>query len=168
MAAGNFPLLGDPPFGLGEEAAGEAIAVPAGSRFAVGDQVTGITAFLNGWGGYAGLVERAPVAPGQTLLMLGAAGSSGSTAIQLGKALGAMVIAVAGSEEKLQFCRHYGADHGVNYRADDLAARIAEITNGRGVDLIYDPVGGATAATALQSGRLTCRERCPQAPCTCG
>jgi NADPH:quinone reductase len=60
-------------------------------------------------------------------------------------------IAVAGSEEKLQFCRRYGADHGVNYRTDDLTARIAEITNGRGVDLIYDPVGGATAATALKS-----------------
>ena len=53
MAAGQFPLLGAPPFGLGEEAAGEVVAVPAGSRFAVGDQVAGITAFLEGWGGYA-------------------------------------------------------------------------------------------------------------------
>jgi catechol 2,3-dioxygenase-like lactoylglutathione lyase family enzyme len=53
MAAGHFPLLGEPPFGLGEEAAGEVVAVPPGSRFAVGDQVTGITGFLEGWGGYA-------------------------------------------------------------------------------------------------------------------
>ena len=119
MTAGHFPLLGDPPFGLGEEAAGEVVAVPPDSRFAVGDQVTGITGFLEGWGGYAeyahvleqsairipsgmtdeqaggfpigfrtayaGLVERAPVKAGQTLLVLGAAGSSGATALQLGK-----------------------------------------------------------------------------------
>jgi len=185
MTAGHFPLLGAPPFGLGEEAAGEVVAVPAGSRFAVGDQVTGITEFLEGWGGYAdyaylregstirvpagmtddqaggfpigfrtayaGLVERAPVAAGQTLLVLGAAGSSGATALQLGKALGATVIAVAGSQDKLELCTRYGADHVVNYRTDDLTARIAEITDGRGVDLIYDPVGGDTAATALKS-----------------
>jgi NADPH2:quinone reductase len=185
MTAGHFPLLGDPPFGLGEEAAGEVVAVPPGSRFAVGDQVTGITGFLEGWGGYAeyayvreksairiptgmtdeqaggfpigfrtayaGLVERAPVEAGQTLLVLGAAGSSGATALQLGKALGATVIAVAGSEEKLEFCARHGADHGVNHRTDDMTARIAEITDGRGVDLIYDPVGGETAATALRS-----------------
>jgi NADPH:quinone reductase len=185
MTAGHFPLLGDPPFGLGEEAAGEVVAVPPGSRFAVGDQVTGITGFLEGWGGYAeyaymrdqsairipsgmtdeqaggfpigfrtayaGLVERAPVKAGQTLLVLGAAGSSGATALQLGKALGATVIAVAGSQEKLVFCARHGADHVVNYRTDDMTARIAEITDGRGVDLIYDPVGGDTAATALKS-----------------
>jgi NADPH2:quinone reductase len=185
MTAGHFPLLGEPPFGLGEEAAGEVVAVPPGSRFAVGDQVAGITGFLEGWGGYAeyayvregsairipagmtdeqaggfpigfrtayaGLVERAPVEAGQTLLVLGAAGSSGVTALQLGKALGATVIAVAGSPEKLDFCVRYGADHVVNYRTDDMTARIAEITQGRGVDLIYDPVGGDTAATALKS-----------------
>jgi len=95
MTAGHFPLVGDPPFGLGEEAAGEVVAVAPGSRFAVGDQVTGITGFLEGWGGFAeyaairipvgmadeqaggfpirfraacaGLVERAPVEVGQTL-----------------------------------------------------------------------------------------------------
>ena len=185
MTAGHFPLLGDPPFGLGEEAAGEVVAVPPGSRFAVGDQVTGITGFLDGWGGYAeyayvrdqsairipagmtdeqaggfpigfrtaytGLVERAPVWAGQTLLVLGAAGSSGATALQLGKALDATVIAVAGSQEKLEFCTRHGADHVVNYRTDDMTARIAQVTGGRGVDLIYDPVGGDTAATALKS-----------------
>lgn len=185
MTAGHFPLLGEPPFGLGEEAAGEVVAVPPGSRFAVGDQVAGITAFLEGWGGYAeytyvreesairipagmtdeqaggfpigfrtayaGLVERAPVEAGQTLLVLGAAGSTGITAVQLGKALGATVIAVAGSQLKLDFCVRYGADHVVNYRTDDMTGRIAEITQGRGVDLVYDPVGGDTAATALKS-----------------
>jgi NADPH2:quinone reductase len=185
MTAGRFPLLGDPPFGLGEEAAGEVVAVPPGSRFAVGDQVAGITGFLEGWGGfaeyayvregsairipagmtdeqaggfpigfrtaYAGLVERAPVEVGQTLLVLGAAGSTGAAALQLGKALGATVIAIAGSQEKLEFCARYGAHHVVNYRTDDLTARIAEITDGRGVDLIYDPVGGDTASRAIES-----------------
>lgn len=185
MTAGHFPLLGAPPFGLGEEAAGEVVAVPAGSRFSVGDQVAGITGFLEGWGGYAeyayvregsairipegmtdeqaggfpigfrtayaGLVERAPVRAGQTLLVLGAAGSSGATALQLGKALGATVIAVAGSPEKLEFCSRLGADHVLNHRTDDLVSRIAQITNGRGVDVIYDPVGGDTAATAVKS-----------------
>jgi NADPH2:quinone reductase len=71
--------------------------------------------------------------------------------VQLGKALGATVIAIAGSHEKLDFCARNGADHGVNYRTGDMAARLAEITQGRGVDLIYDPVGGDTAATALRS-----------------
>lgn len=185
MAAGHFPLLGAPPFGLGEEAAGEVVAVPAGSRFSVGDQVTGITAFLEGWGGYAAyaylreestiripagmtaeeaagfpvafrtayaaLVERAPVRAGQTLLVLGAAGSSGGAAVQLGKALGATVIGVAGSREKLDFCTRHGADHALDHRAADLGDRLAEITAGRGVDVIFDPVGGDTASAALRA-----------------
>jgi NADPH2:quinone reductase len=185
MAAGHFPLLGDPPFGLGEEAAGEVVAVPPGSRFTVGEQVTGITGFLDGWGGYAeytylreesairtpaamtdeqaggfpigfrtayaGLVERAPVEAGQSLLVLGAAGSSGGAALQLGKALGATTIAVAGSSEKLDFCARHGADHVLNHRTEDIAARVAGITGGRGVDVIYDPVGGQTAVAALRS-----------------
>ncbi|WP_326568703.1 NADPH:quinone oxidoreductase family protein [Amycolatopsis rhabdoformis] len=184
MTSGHYPLLGNPPFGLGSEAAGEVVAVPPGSRFSVGDQIAGITDFRNGWGGYAeyayvregsampipagmtdeqaagfpigfrtahaGLVERAPVRAGQTVLVLGAAGSTGLAALQLGKALGATVIAVAGSREKTEFCTRFGADHVVNYRTEDLPARIAEIT-GRGVDLIYDPVGGDTAAVALKS-----------------
>ena len=192
MTGGYFPLLGAPPFGLGEEAAGEVVAVPAGSRFSVGDQVAGITDFLSGWGGYAeytylregsairipagmtdeqaagfpigfrtayaGLVERAPVRAGQTLLVLGAAGSSGVAALQLGKSLGATVIAVAGSPEKLEFCRRYGADHVLDHRTEDLPARIAELTGGRGVDVLFDPVGGETAGTAAKSlarnGRL--------------
>ncbi|MFJ9541295.1 zinc-binding alcohol dehydrogenase family protein [Streptomyces sp. NPDC101225] len=192
MAAGHFPLLGEPPFGLGEEAAGEVVAVPPGSRFTVGDQVTGITGFLDGWGGYAeytylreestiriparmtlqeaggfpiafrtayaGLIDRAPVNAGQVLLVLGAAGSSGGAAVQLGKALGATVIAVAGSREKLDFCIRHGADHGVNHRSEDLPTRVGELTGGRGADVIFDPVGGGTALAALQAiardGRL--------------
>lgn len=100
---------------------------------------------------YASLVERAPVEAGQTLLVLGAAGSSGTAAVQLGKALGATVIAVAGGRLKAEFCARHGADHVIDHRTEDLTARVTEITGGRGVDLIYDPVGGETAATALRS-----------------
>jgi NADPH2:quinone reductase len=100
---------------------------------------------------YSGLVERAPITEGQTLLVLGAAGSAGSTAVQLGKALGATVIAVAGSDEKLRFCTRYGADHVVNHRNGDLTTELDKITDGHGVDVIYDPVGGDLAATAVKS-----------------
>jgi NADPH:quinone reductase len=91
------------------------------------------------------------VEAGQILLVLGAAGSAGSAAMQLGKALGATVIAIAGSQEKADFCARYGADHVLNHRTDDLTARIAELTDGHGVDVIYDTVGGDTAALALKS-----------------
>jgi NADPH2:quinone reductase len=185
MASGHFPGLDTPPIGLGEEVAGEVVAVAPDSAFAVGDQIMGITPFFTGWGGYAdyayvleqsatripagmtdeqaggfpiafrtayvALVERAPVSPGQTLLVLGGAGSSGVAATQLGKALGATVIAVAGSDEKLAFCARYGADHVINYRTADLTEAIDAITGGRGVDLIFDPVGGETAAKAVKS-----------------
>ncbi|HEX4361834.1 MAG TPA: zinc-binding dehydrogenase [Pseudonocardia sp.] len=185
MAAGQFPLLGAPPFGLGEEAAGEVVAVPEGSRFAVGDQVTGIAAFLDGWGGYAeytylreestmrippgmtdtqaagfpiafrtayaALVHRVPVSRGQRLAVLGAAGSSGVAALQLGRARGAEVIALAGSPEKTNFCLRLGADHAIDYRTENVADRLAEITGGAGVDVVFDPVGGDTAAEAVRA-----------------
>jgi NADPH:quinone reductase len=185
MASGHFPLLGDPPFGLGEEVAGEVVAVPRGSKFEIGDRVMGISDFLQGWGGYAdytyvreessarvptplsdeqaagfpigfrtayaGLVERASLKAGEILLVLGAAGSAGSAAVQLGKALGATVVAVAGSDEKLAFLSRFGADHVINYKTADLTRQIAEATNGHGVDLIYDVVGGDVAATAANS-----------------
>ena len=98
---------------------------------------------------YTGLVLRVPVSEGQVLLVLGAAGSSGVTAIQLGKALGATVIAVAGSERKLAYCAGIGADHGVNHRTADVAAEVSALTDGRGADVIYDTVGGELAARAL-------------------
>ncbi|WP_328511452.1 zinc-binding dehydrogenase [Streptomyces mirabilis] len=100
---------------------------------------------------YAGLVERAPVEPGRSLLVLGAAGNSGAAAVQLGKALGATVIAVAGGRSKTEFCARHGADHVIDHRTEDLTARVTEITGERGVDLIYDPVGRETAATTLKS-----------------
>lgn len=100
---------------------------------------------------YAGLVERASLAAGEVLLVLGAAGSAGSAAVQLGKALEATVLAVAGSADKLDFARASGADHAINYKTSDLTREIARLTGGRGVDFIYDTVGGELAAASVTS-----------------
>jgi NADPH2:quinone reductase len=88
------------------------------------------------------LVERGHVQTGQTLLVHAGAGGVGSAAIQLGAALGARVIATAGTAEKLDFCRELGADLAVNYRTEDVAAAVLEATAGRGVDVVCDLVGG--------------------------
>lgn len=97
------------------------------------------------------LKQRAQLAPGETLLVLGAAGGVGTTAVQLGKAMGATVIAAAGSDEKLELVRSLGADHVINYSTQDLRERVKEITGGKGVDVAYDPVGGELAEPALRS-----------------
>jgi NADPH:quinone reductase len=99
---------------------------------------------------YTGLVERVPVEAGQVLAVLGAGGSSGSATVILGKALGATVIAVAGTDAKLEFCTKIGADHGVNYRTADVGAELKRLTDGKGVDVIFDLVGGETGTQALQ------------------
>lgn len=92
------------------------------------------------------LVERGHLASGQTLLVHAGAGGVGSAAIQLGIALGARVIATAGTEEKVDLCRALGADLAVNYRADDVASAVLDATAGRGVDVVCDLVGGDTTA----------------------
>ena len=97
------------------------------------------------------LRQRAALQPGETLLVLGAAGGVGTTAVELGKAFGATVIAAASTDEKLEVARGLGADHLVNYSQQDLRERIKEITAGRGVDVVYDPVGGSLAEPALRS-----------------
>jgi len=89
-----------------------------------------------------GLTHRAHLAAGETLLVLGAAGGVGLAAIQLGKLLGATVIACAGDAKKLAVCRDQGADHLIDYRNEDLVERVKALTGGRGADVIYDPVGG--------------------------
>ncbi|MDO8703742.1 MAG: NADPH:quinone oxidoreductase family protein [Sulfuricaulis sp.] len=99
---------------------------------------------------HAALVTRTALKPGETLLVLGAAGSSGSAAIQLGKSMGATVIAVASSTEKLEFCERIGAQHLINYKdkAGDFVEAVKRLTGGRGVDVIFDPVGGETCERA--------------------
>lgn len=97
------------------------------------------------------LTDRAKLAAGETLLVLGAAGGVGLTAVELGKLLGARVIAAASTEDKLALARTYGADETINYTDQDLRARVKELTGGAGVDVVYDPVGGPYAEPALRS-----------------
>ena len=97
------------------------------------------------------LRDRGALAAGETLLVLGAAGGVGLAAIEIGKALGARVIACASSEEKLAVCRSHGADATINYATEDLRERIKALTEGRGVDVVYDPVGGAYTEPAFRS-----------------
>ena len=110
---------------------------------------------LTGW---IGLVDRGRIAADDALVVLGAAGGSGIAAVQLGKALGARVIAVVSDDEKAEFCRGLGADATLNHRDGPVAPRLRELTDGRGVDLVYDPVGGSLAEDAASAlarhGRL--------------
>ncbi|MEN8158864.1 MAG: NADPH:quinone oxidoreductase family protein [Myxococcota bacterium] len=91
---------------------------------------------------YIALVTRGRLEAGETLVVIGGAGGTGQAALQIGKALGARVIATAGGPEKAAFCRELGADHVVDYRAEDIAEGVRSATDGRGADVIYDPVGG--------------------------
>jgi NADPH2:quinone reductase len=104
------------------------------------------------------LRDRAGLRPGETLLVLGAGGGVGIAAIEIGKVLGARVIACASTDEKLAVCREHGADATINYAVENLRERIAELTGGNGADVIYDPVGGPFTEPALRSiawrGRL--------------
>jgi NADPH:quinone reductase len=97
------------------------------------------------------LRQRAQLAAGETLLVLGAAGGVGTTAVELGRQMGATVIAAASSADKLELARSLGAEHLINYSTEDLRQRLKEITGGRGVDVVYDPVGGELAEPALRS-----------------
>jgi NADPH2:quinone reductase len=139
----------------------EECLVAASGAFAVPDGLTPAEAagfwipHLTGW---IGLVDRGGIAAGDWLAVLGAAGGSGIAAVQLGHALGARVIAVVSDDERAAFCRELGADATLNHRDGALAPALREITGGHGVDLIYDPVGGAVAEDAARAmaryGRL--------------
>ena len=100
---------------------------------------------------YHALLDRAKLAAGETLLVLGAGGGVGSAAIQLGKIIGATVIAAASSREKLEVARRCGADHMIDYSAGDFRAQLRDVAGSRGVDVVYDPVGGAYSEPALRS-----------------
>jgi NADPH2:quinone reductase len=97
------------------------------------------------------LRDRAALQPGQTVLVLGAAGGIGIASIELAKALGARVIAAASSAEKLATCRAKGADEVINYREQNLRDEVKRLTGGQGVDVVMDPVGGDYAEQALRS-----------------
>lgn len=122
------------------------------------DHVTAASFVMTYGTSYHALADRAALRAGETLLVLGAAGGVGLAAIEIGKALGAYVIAAASSDDKLAVCREHGADDTLNYAKQDLKAAIKERTDGRGVDVVYDPVGGAMTEAALRGcawrGRL--------------
>ncbi len=99
---------------------------------------------------YHALKQRADLKEGETLLVLGAAGGVGSTAVELGKMMGAKVIAAASTDEKLAMCKELGADETINYSEQDLKTAIKELTGGKGVDVVYDPVGGDYAEPAIR------------------
>ena len=100
---------------------------------------------------YHGLVDRGRLVAGETLLVLGAAGGVGLSAVEIGKAVGARVIACASSPEKLAVCREHGADETIDYSREDLRERVKALTGGKGPDVVYDPVGGSLAEPAFRS-----------------
>jgi NADPH2:quinone reductase len=100
---------------------------------------------------YHAVADRAALKAGETMLVLGAAGGVGLAAVQIGRALGARVIAAASSAEKLALCTQHGADAVIDYAHEDLRARIKALTDGRGPDVIFDPVGGSYAEPAFRS-----------------
>lgn len=137
--------------GFAEEAICDALSVvpiPAGVEF-VAAAALGLTYST----AYYALKDRAHLRPGEALLVLGAAGGVGLAAVELGRVVGARVIAAASSDEKLAICQRYGAEEVINYASEDLRERIKALTGGEGVDVVFDPVGGAYAEPALRGMR---------------
>ena len=172
MAAGEYQLKPDLPFTPGMESAGDVVEVNGADGIAVGDRVIvklrhggyadeavvapsqltplpstfdyaeGAT-FLAAHGtAYHGLIDRGKLQPGEVLLVHGAGGGVGLAAVEIGKLLGATVIAAASSDEKLQVAKARGADHLVLYAREPFRDAVKRITDGRGADVVYDPVGG--------------------------
>jgi NADPH2:quinone reductase len=117
-----------------------------------GMSMVNASAFLLAYGtSYHALKDRADLQKGETILILGASGGVGLTALELAKLMGAKVIAAASCAEKLELCKQFGADEVINYVEENLKDRIKEITNGKGVDVIFDPVGGHFSELALRA-----------------
>jgi NADPH:quinone reductase len=180
MVAGKYQGKSEPPFTPGNEVAGVVSEAAADVRVEPGTRVLAISgggglaeecvvaasaliplpdsmslaaaaSFLVNYGTtYHALVQRAQLQPGETLLVLGAAGGAGLSAVEIGKALGARVIAAASSEEKLQLARQHGADAGFDYTRESIKAKVRELTADRGIDVVYDPVGADYAEQAVR------------------
>ncbi len=113
---------------------------------------TTASAFVMTYGtSHHALKDRAQLKPGETLLVLGAAGGVGLAAVEIGKVMGAHVITAASSDEKLEVCKQHGADEVINYSTEDLRDRIKQLTGGKGVDVAFDPVGGDYSEPVLRS-----------------
>jgi NADPH2:quinone reductase len=135
--------------GFAEEVAADAaklIKMPSGMDFATAAAFT----LVYGTSHHA-LKDRAQLKSGETLLVLGAAGGVGLAAVELGKVMGAHVIAAASSAEKLAVCQQHGADELINYSTEDLKERVKALTRGKGVNVIFDPLGGNYSEAALRS-----------------
>jgi NADPH2:quinone reductase len=131
----------------------EELVVDANRTISMPDEMDFVpaSAFVLTYGtSYHALKDRAQLRPGETMLVLGASGGVGLSAIQLGKMMGAKVIAAASTDQKLEVCKANGADDLINYSDDDLRTRVKEVTSGKGVDVVYDPVGGAYSEPALR------------------
>ncbi len=135
--------------GYAEEAVTDAarvLPIPAGMDFAAA------AGFPIAYGTSHGALEwRARLKPGEWLLVTGAAGGVGLTAVEIGKAMGARVIAAAGGPEKLKVAQDHGAEHLIDYSKEDIRERVKAITAGKGADVIYDPVGGDVFEACMRS-----------------
>lgn len=139
---------------VGHNGAREKIAVPAASAVKIPDNLDFDRAagvIITYGTALHALEDRASPKPGETLAVLGAAGGTGLAACELGKLLGLKVIACASSDEKLEFAKKHGADIGLNYATEDLKEGLKKLTDGRGVDIIFDPVGGKFAEASLRA-----------------
>jgi NADPH2:quinone reductase len=126
--------------------ASRVIPMPPGMDFVTA------SAFVMTYGtSYHALRDRAQLQPGETMVVLGAAGGVGLAAVELGKQMGAKVIAAASSAEKLAVCTEHGADAVINYSSEDLKERIRALTDGKGADVVYDPVGGDYTEPAIRA-----------------
>jgi NADPH2:quinone reductase len=163
--AGTIAAIGEgeTPFAVGDRVVGslgvtggfaERAVCLAGTTRALPDNIgfAESTGLLYSYGtGYYGLKYRGELQPGETLLVLGAGGNVGLAAVELGKLLGARVIAAASSDDKLALCRERGADDTINYSTESLKERAKALTEGRGCDVVYDVVGGDYAEAALRA-----------------
>jgi NADPH2:quinone reductase len=134
----------------------ERVVVPARAAIPLPDGVSAELAaamHLTYGTAYHGLVDRARLAPGETLAVLGAAGGVGDAAVQVGKALGARVVAVASTEAKRRFASDRGADHALSADAEDLKSQLRAASGRDGIDVLLDPVGGPWTEPALRSLR---------------
>lgn len=125
-----------------------ALCMPLPEGFPHVDAAAFIMIYATSW---HALVDRAALQAGETVLVLGAAGGVGTSAIQIAKAMGARVIAAASTDEKCALCASLGADATINYSTEDLRSAIKNATNDKGPDVVYDPVGGDFAEPAFRS-----------------
>ena len=125
-----------------------ALVMPLPAGFAFDDAAAFILTYATT---HHALVDRGQLKAGETLLVLGAAGGVGTAAIQIGKVLGARVIAASSSDEKGELCRSIGADETINYATGNIRDRLKELTGGKGPDVVYDPVGGDLAEPVFRS-----------------